>query len=98
MIDNKYCYSFIDNSNGDGSTIGKCPTDPSGLLCHANGRCNVCQLIDGVNSGCQELSSRPVCDANPSSSGVQQDSTNNRLELRGECVACKEDGKHDDIF
>ena len=80
-------------SPGDGSTRGKCPTDPDGLLCHSNGRCNVCQLINGKNVGCEEFSSSPVCDADPTRTGVQQDSADNRLELRGECVACKKDGE-----
>ena len=80
-------------SPGDGTTRGKCPTDPNGLLCHSDGRCNVCQLKDGKNVGCQDFSSSPVCDADSSTTGVQQDSVNNRLESRGECVACKKDGK-----
>ena len=75
----------------DGTTRGKCPTNPSNLFCHSNGHCNVCRLdtSSGVNVGCETLSSTPVCDAD-STTTIVDDSA---LEKRAACVGCKQDGK-----
>ena len=69
-------------------SIGKCPTTPSGLKCLSTGECNVCKLINGNYEGCDVTSSTPVCDADASTSAID-DSAVNTLSV---CVGCKKDG------
>ena len=79
----------IDGSTGDGTEIGKCPSSYSSYKCLSTGACNVCGLISGFAQGCDILSTTPVCDADSSTSGIQ-DSANGKV---AQCVACKKSGK-----
>ena len=74
---------------GDGTKRGKCPTNPSNLFCHYDGQCNVCKLRLGNNVGCDTLSSTPVCDADETTSKVEDSAQ----EKRAACVGCKQVGK-----
>ena len=74
---------------GDGTTQGQCPSNPSGLLCHSDGHCNVCRVISGVHVGCTLSSSTPVCDADYGTTGVQDTA----VDKRAICSGCKKDGK-----
>ena len=79
-----------DGSAGDGTDIGKCPSSFSSYKCLSSGKCNVCALISGYAQGCDITSTSPVCDADSSTSGIQ-DSASGKV---AECVACKKSGKH----
>ena len=76
-------------SAGDGTTIGKCPSGHSSYKCLSNGACNVCGLISGNAEGCDITSTTPVCDADSTTSGIQ-DSASGKV---AQCVACKKNGK-----
>ena len=79
----------IDGSTGDGTEIGKCPSSYSSYKCLSTGACNVCGLISGLAQGCDILSATPVCDADTSTSGIQDSATGKVAQ----CVACKKSGK-----
>ena len=49
----------------------------------------MCGLISGVAEGCDAFSATPVCDADSSTSGIQ-DTASNKV---AQCVACKKSGK-----
>ena len=83
-----------DGSAGDGTDIGKCPSSFSSYKCLSSGACNVCGLISGYAQGCDITSTSPVCDADSSTSGIQ-DSASGKV---AECVACKKSGKPIEIF
>ena len=74
---------------GDGTELGKCPSSNSNYKCLSTGACNVCGLISNVAEGCDVLSTTPVCDADSTTSGIQ-DSATNKVAA---CVACKKSGK-----
>ena len=74
---------------GDGTEIGKCPSHYSTYKCLSTGSCNVCGLISGTHEGCDVTSTTPVCDADSTTSGIQ-DSASGKV---GQCTACKKDGK-----
>ena len=76
-------------SAGDGTTIGKCPSGHSSYKCLSSGACNVCGLISGNAEGCDITSSTPVCDADSTTSGIQ-DSASGKV---AQCVACKKSGR-----
>ena len=90
------CYStsnvnlfVIDGASaGDGTTIGKCPSGHSSYKCLSSGACNVCGLISGNAEGCDITSTTPVCDADSTTSGIQ-DSASGKV---AQCVACKKTG------
>ena len=65
---------------------------PSDLLCHSDGYCNVCRLLDGVHVGCSNFSSTPVCDADSTITGVQDSA----VDKRAVCSGCKQSGKFRD--
>ena len=73
---------------GDGTELGKCPSSNSNYRCLSTGACNVCGLISGVAEGCDTFSTAPVCDADSTTSGIQ-DSASNKVAV---CVACKKSG------
>ena len=73
---------------GDGTTRGTCPTNPSNLLCHSDGHCNVCRYISPVHVGCNAMSSTPICDADSTTLGIEDTA----VEKRSACVACKKVG------
>ena len=73
---------------GDGTELGKCPSSNSNYRCLSTGACNVCGLISGTAEGCELLSSAPVCDADSTTSGIQ-DTASNKVAV---CVACKKSG------
>ena len=81
--------SNIDGSNGDGTTIGKCPSHYSTYKCLSTGACNVCGLINGNSQGCDVTSTTPVCDADASTNGIQDSATGKVAQ----CAACKKSGK-----
>ena len=81
---------FTDGTSvGDGTTLGKCPTSHSNYRCLSSGACNVCGLINGNVEGCDIASATPVCDADSTTSGIQ-DSASGKV---AQCVACKKNGE-----
>ena len=82
--------TVIDGSAGDGSEIGKCPSGHTSYKCLSTGGCNVCGLISGVAEGCDITSTSPVCDADSSTSGIEDSATGKVAQ----CVACKKSGKN----
>ena len=75
-------------SAGEGTELGKCPSSNSNYKCLSTGACNVCGLVSGVAEGCDAFSTTPVCDADSTTSGVQ-DSASNKEAV---CAACKKSG------
>ena len=83
--------AFVDGSSpGDGTSIGKCPSNYSTYKCLSTGECNVCGLISGQAQGCDITSTSPVCDADSSTSGTQDTATGKVAQ----CVACTKSGKN----
>ena len=82
-------FRIIDGLSGDGTTIGKCPPSYSSYRCLSTGACNVCGNIANKAEGCDITSTTPVCDADASTSGID-DSASGKV---GKCVACKKTGK-----
>ena len=74
---------------GDGTELGKCPSSNSNYRCLSTGACNVCGLISGVAEGCDPFSTTPVCDADSTTSAIDDTATNKVSQ----CVACKKSGK-----
>ena len=85
---------FTDGTSGDGSEIGKCPSSYSSYKCLSTGGCNVCGLISGYAEGCDITSTSPVCDADSSTSGIQDSATGKVAQ----CVACKKSGNNNLSF
>ena len=79
-------FNIDGTTDGDGSTVGKCP---SSRKCLSDGYCNTCKIISLAHQGCDITSSTPVCDADSTTSGIQ-DSAVGKLAA---CVACKMTGK-----
>ena len=73
---------------GDGTDIGKCPSSYFNYKCLSTGMCNVCGLISELAEGCDISSTTPVCDADSSSSIIEDSAT----EKISKCVACKKSG------
>ena len=89
-----YLNNVIDGvTAGDGTEIGKCPNAFSSYKCLSTGACNVCGLISGQVEGCDITSTAPVCDADSSTSGVQ-DSAVGKV---AQCVACTKAGKNNKL-
>ena len=63
-------------TTGDGSELGKCPSSNSNYRCLSTGACNVCGLISGVAEGCDPFSTTPVCDADSTTSAIDDTATN----------------------
>ena len=61
--------------------------------CLSNGYCNVCGLVSGFAEGCDILSSSPVCDADSSTTDIE-DTAESKV---AHCVACKKDGRNNYI-
>ena len=80
---------IVDGTNGDGTTIGKCPSHYSTYKCLSTGACNVCGLINGNAEGCDITSTTPVCDADDSTNGVQDSATGKVAQ----CTACTKSGE-----
>ena len=81
--------SLLDGTTaGDGTSKGICPTTDANYRCLSTGVCNICGLISGVAEGCSVFSTAPVCDADSTTSGIQ-DSATNKVAA---CVACKKSG------
>ena len=78
-----------DNTRGDGTTIGICPTIQSNYKCLSSGACNECAIISGKHEGCLETSTRPVCDADSATNGIQ-DIADGKM---AQCTACKKNGR-----
>ena len=89
----QFFISNSDGSAGDGSDIGKCPSSYSSYKCLSTGACNVCGLVSGFAEGCDITSMSPVCDADASTSGIE-DSASGKI---AKCVACKKSGKKNPI-
>ena len=51
----------------------------------------MCGLVSGFAEGCDILSSSPVCDADSSTTDIE-DSAEGKV---AQCVACKKDGRND---
>ena len=77
-------------STGNGESKGMCSTSSYNYKCLSTGYCNVCGNINNVAEGCDILSSTPVCDADSSTTYIE-DSTEATV---AQCVACKKDGKY----
>ena len=75
---------------GDGTNIGICPSHYSNYRCLSTGSCNVCGFISGVHQGCDALSTEPICDADSTTSGIQDSA----VEKVAQCVGCKKSGKY----
>ena len=90
MIYHYKYFCIIDGTTaGDGTTVGKCPTTPSGLLCLSDGECNKCKLIAGTYQGCDIYSTTSaVCDAD-STTAVIDDTATVKL---AECKPCTKSG------
>ena len=92
-----FVISKIAGTSADGTALGKCPMNPSGLLCHSDGHCNVCRLFIvnnvSVHVGCTNSSSTPICDADSTVIGVQDSA----VDKRAICAGCKKSGKSGDI-
>ena len=54
----------------------------------SSGACNACALVSGYAEGCDIASTTPVCDADSSTSGIQDSAT----DKQAVCVACKKSG------
>ena len=67
-----------------------CSLSSYNYKCLSTGYCNVCGNIDNVAEGCDILSSNPVCDADSSTTYIE-DSAEATV---AQCVACKKDGKY----
>ena len=78
-----------DNTRGDGTTMGICPTIQSNYRCLSSGACNVCENISGTHEGCDVTSTRPVCDADSATGGIQG-SADGKV---AQCTECKMDGR-----
>ena len=84
-----YNVTNIDRTTpGDGQTIGICPSHYSNYRCLSTGACNVCGFISGTHQGCDALSTVPICDADSTTSGIQDSAT----DKVAQCVACKKSG------
>ena len=84
-----FFYSPLDGmTTGDGSEIGNCPSSFSAYKCLSTGACNICGLISGYAEGCDITSTTPVCDADSTTTGIQ-DSASDKLAV---CVGCKKSG------
>ena len=84
---------FVDSANLMGTTRETCPDiaiEP--VNCHNDGHCNVCRRVLGAfpytHSGCNYFSSKPSCDVDSTTSGIQS----NEVEKRAVCTACKKEG------
>ena len=73
---------------GDGTTIGKCPSSHSSYRCLSSGACNVCGLISGTHEGCVSTSTTPVCDADSTTSTIEDTA----VEKIGVCKECTKSG------
>ena len=67
---------------------------PGNLLCHSDGHCNLCRRISGVHVGCNNSSSTPVCDADSTTTGVQDSA----VDKRAICAGCKKEGTFRDAL
>ena len=76
-------------TTGDGTHIGNCPAHYSTYKCMSSGACNACALVSGYAEGCDIASTTPVCDADSTTSGIQDTAT----DKQAVCVACKKSGK-----
>ena len=84
-------FCFLDGtSTGNGESKGMCSTSSYNYKCLSTGYCNVCGNINNVAEGCDILSSNPVCDADSSTTYIE-DSAEATV---AQCVACKKDGKY----
>ena len=84
-------FCFLDGtSTGNGESKGMCSTSSNNYKCLSTGYCNVCGNVNDVAEGCDILSSTPVCDADSSTTYIE-DSTEATV---AQCVACKKDGKY----
>ena len=70
---------------GDGTTQGICLSNK----CLSSGACNVCGFISGTHQGCDSLSTAPICDADSTTTGIQDSATGKVAQ----CVSCKKSGK-----
>ena len=64
VIDDILVILFLDGqTQGDGTSIGKCPNS---LKCLSTGECRVCKIVNSVHEGCSGAT--PYCDesSNPS--------------------------------
>ena len=81
---------MTDGTNpGDGTVLGKCPSNYSNYKCLSTGECNVCGYINGTAQGCDITSLNPVCDEDSTTEGTQ-DSATSKL---AQCVACTKTGE-----
>ena len=75
---------------GDGTSIGICPSHYNNYRCLSTGACNICGLISNKAEGCEIHSTTPVCDADSSTSPIEDLAT----DKAAMCVACKKSGKY----
>ena len=75
---------------GDGTTIGKCPSSHSSYRCLSSGACNVCGLISGTHEGCVSTSTTPVCDADSTTSIIDDTA----VEKEAVCKGCTKSGQN----
>ena len=88
FFDFPYTKNVDGTSPGDGTTIGKCPSQYSTYRCLSTGECNECGLISGFAEGCDILSSIPVCDTSYTTFSV----ADSKFVTVSKCVACKTSG------
>ena len=84
-------YAFSDGTTqGDGTSLGKCPSAYSNYKCLSDGACNVCGLINGIVEGCGGIfSTTPVCDADKDTT-ISENSATRKV---AQCVKCTKSGK-----
>ena len=83
-----YIYVGV-GTQGDGTTIGKCPSSHSSYRCLSSGACNVCGLISGTHEGCVSTSTTPVCDADSTTSTIEDTA----VEKEAVCKGCTKSGQ-----
>ena len=83
-----YIYVGV-GTQGDGTTIGKCPSSHSSYRCLSSGACNVCGLISGTHEGCVSTSTTPVCDADSTTSIIDDTA----VEKEAVCKGCTKSGQ-----
>ena len=77
-------------TQGDGTTIGKCPSSHCSYRCLSSGSCNVCGLISGTHEGCDSTSTTPICDAD-STTSIIDDTAVGKVAV---CKGCTQSGQN----
>ena len=85
-------HDLTDQSIGDGTVIGFCPTNPPDLRCLSSAECRICKLIAPNYEGCDFRSITPVCDGDKDD--TTEITTTYASDKTPKCVGCKKSGKY----